>query len=50
MKKALALFLILASLAMTACGGNYYKEKALAGYTASATATEAGKASPRPHG
>ena len=31
------------TLAMTACGGNYYKEKALAGYTASTTATEAGK-------
>ena len=31
------------TLAMTACGGDYYKEKALEGYTASATATEAGK-------
>ena len=30
------------TLAMTACGGDYYKEKGLAGYTNSATATEAG--------
>ena len=30
-------------LAMTACGGDFYKGKTLDGYTASATATEAGK-------
>jgi hypothetical protein len=30
------------TLAMTACGGDYYKEKALSGYTPSATKTEAG--------
>lgn len=35
--------LLSSTLAMTACGGDYYKAKSLEGYTASATATEAGK-------